>query len=213
MEKSNSAPLLLNGCKVAWAKDFIVCFEDLFAADFCQQIINSFESDPNKRAGRAYTPGDQLKVNSDKISTDLEISSSKAWASIHDEIYRKVSAALNGYISHAPGLQVAPLQWTGCNIKRYDKGVGEFKWHFDTLHQSTITRQLAFVIYLNSVDEGGETEFHHQQIKAKPRQGNAIIFPTFWTHMHRGCIPISHDKYIITSFVRFALNDWQPVSG
>jgi hypothetical protein len=206
MNSSDLQQLSLNGIKVSWVKDFIVCFEKLLPPDLCQRIIAQYTTDPRKRQGLAYTPGDKLTVNSDKVSIDLEISPDGAWKELHDEIHARVTAALTGYISLSPGLQVCPLQWTGYNIKRYVKGEGQFKWHFDSLHQSTLSRQLAFVIYLNHVSEGGETEFHHQQIKAQPSEGGAVIFPTFWTHMHRGCIPISNDKYIITSFVKFALD-------
>jgi hypothetical protein len=32
-----------------------------------------------------------------------------------------------------------------------------------------------------------------------------VIFPTFWTHAHCGQIPRSEDKYIVSSFVSFAI--------
>jgi len=32
-----------------------------------------------------------------------------------------------------------------------------------------------------------------------------LFFPTFWTHLHCGEVPKSGDKYVISSFVRFAI--------
>jgi hypothetical protein len=55
------------------------------------------------------------------------------------------------------------------------------------------------------VEAGGETCFHQQNLKFKPVVGDAVIFPTFWTHAHCGEIPRSEDKYIISSFVSFAI--------
>ena len=51
--------------------------------------------------------------------------------------------------------------------------------------------------YLNNVNEGGETEFYHQKLKVKPTIGSLVIFPTFFTHLHKGNVPISNDKYIL----------------
>jgi hypothetical protein len=44
-------------------------------------------------------------------------------------------------------------------------------------------------------------------LKVKPVAGDAVFFPTFWTHMHCGEIPRSEDKYIVSSFLRFDIPD------
>jgi hypothetical protein len=63
------------------------------------------------------------------------------------------------------------------------------------------------VIIPNSVAAGGETCFHRQNLKVKPVAGDALFFPTFWTHMHCGEIPRSEDKYIVSSFLCFDIPD------
>ena len=57
------------------------------------------------------------------------------------------------------------------------------------------------MFYLNDVEEGGETEFYHQKLKIKPKKGTCVIFPTYFTHKHKGHIPISNDKYIMNVWV------------
>jgi hypothetical protein len=52
------------------------------------------------------------------------------------------------------------------------------------------------------VDSGGETEFFHQQVKIPPRAGNLLIFPAGWNYMHCGQVPLSADKYVISSFIK-----------
>ncbi len=59
------------------------------------------------------------------------------------------------------------------------------------------------MFYLNDVAEGGETEFFHQQRSLKPRAGTMVIAPAGFTHTHRGCVPRSGDKYILTSWILF----------
>jgi len=63
------------------------------------------------------------------------------------------------------------------------------------------TSTLLFMFYLNDVAEGGETEFYYQQRALKPKAGTMVIAPAYFTHTHRGCIPVSNDKYILTSWI------------
>jgi hypothetical protein len=42
-------------------------------------------------------------------------------------------------------------------------------------------------------------------VQIKPVAGDALFFPTFWTHLHCGQIPISDDKYVISSFIHFEI--------
>ena len=61
------------------------------------------------------------------------------------------------------------------------------------------TRTMAWMAYLNDVEEGGETEFLYQQLKIKPKKGTVVIWPGSYTHLHRGNPPMS-DKYIATGW-------------
>ena len=72
-------------------------------------------------------------------------------------------------------------------------------WHKDwsTMHPSYSNRMLVGMTYLNDVEEGGETEFYHQQVSVQPKKGTLVIWPAYFTHLHRGNPPISNDKYII----------------
>ena len=56
--------------------------------------------------------------------------------------------------------------------------------------------------YLNDVEEGGETEFWYQKVKIKPKKGTVVMFPTSFTHKHKGHIPISNDKYIVNMWMQ-----------
>jgi len=57
--------------------------------------------------------------------------------------------------------------------------------------------------YLNDVREGGETEFYYQGRKLKPNKGQLVFAPAGFTHTHKGHIPVSNDKYILTSWILF----------
>lgn len=94
------------------------------------------------------------------------------------------------------------------NAQKYTKGEGGYPyWHSEVFpqaeHNEALHRQMLFMFYLNDVDEGGETEFFYQDRKIKPKAGTMVIAPAFFTHTHRGNVPISNDKYILTSWVLF----------
>jgi hypothetical protein len=65
----------------------------------------------------------------------------------------------------------------------------------------TYNRILAFILYLNDVEEGGETEFITLNRLVKPETGKVLCFPCNFMFPHKGNIPISNDKYIVTAFV------------
>jgi len=94
------------------------------------------------------------------------------------------------------------------NAQKYDRGIGNYGyWHSEIYpqigHNDALHRTLLFLIYLNDVDEGGETDFYYQKKSITPKAGTMIIAPCGFTHTHRGNIPISNDKYVLTSWVLF----------
>ena len=64
-------------------------------------------------------------------------------------------------------------------------------------------RMLAWMIYLNDVTEGGETEFPSQEIKFQPRTGDLLFWPAYWTHPHHGLPSSSQIKYIISGWFSY----------
>jgi hypothetical protein len=63
------------------------------------------------------------------------------------------------------------------------------------------------VIYLNDVEYGGETNFPLHEVAVTPKAGRIVFFPATWTHLHESRVPISSDKWIISSFI----NNVQPM--
>lgn len=92
--------------------------------------------------------------------------------------------------------------------QRYAQGVGGYHhWHSEIYPREanceTLHRVLLFMYYLNSVEEGGETEFLFQQRRIAPVAGRMVIAPAGFTHTHKGHVAVSGDKTILTSWVLF----------
>ena len=96
------------------------------------------------------------------------------------------------------------------NMQRYTKGEGGYHhWHSEHFPhpsdptQRSLHRVLLWLVYLNDVEDGGETEFFYQQAKVKPTKGSIVLAPCGFTHTHRGSVPKSSDKYVLASWVMF----------
>lgn len=81
----------------------------------------------------------------------------------------------------------------------------EYKTYTEWMGQRTWT----LMVYLNDVEEGGETYFKHLKIKIKPEQGKAVFWNNLFKNgipnpktMHEALPPVSGDKYVVTKWFR-----------
>ena len=89
-------------------------------------------------------------------------------------------------------------------IQKTPIGGGYHEWHFEDSGMNVCHRILAWTIYLNDIEEGGETEFLYQSIRCKPTAGKIVIFPANFLATHRGNPPLSNTKYILTGWYNIA---------
>ena len=88
----------------------------------------------------------------------------------------------------------------GHRLQRTGIGGGYHVWHYENSGKEDCDRILAIIIYLNDVEEGGETEFLYIPRRVKPKKGRVVIFPVGFTHTHRGNPPISNEKFIVATW-------------
>lgn len=92
---------------------------------------------------------------------------------------------------------------TNIKIQKYNPGQCYSGWHIERGEgEMYLKRLLAFMTYLNDVEDGGETEWKFQKYKSKPLQGRTYIWPADFTHWHRG-LPSKNTKYILTGWFCF----------
>jgi hypothetical protein len=87
-------------------------------------------------------------------------------------------------------------------IQHYRPGGGYKVWHFerDNRNELIARRHLAFMTYLNDVDDGGGTRFLYQSLTIQARRGLTLIWPAEWMFTHKGEVSPSQEKYIITGW-------------
>lgn len=94
------------------------------------------------------------------------------------------------------------------NLQHYKQHEGGyFAWHAEVSPGDPtgepLHRVLPFMIYLNDVSDGGETEWYYQDLRLRPTAGTLVMWPAAFTHTHRGLTPRSGDKYILTSWILY----------
>lgn len=190
-------------------EDFIGVYEGAFPADYCDDVVREFNAATEQGFGfTRQEAGDMEKGQKD----DLSIFTGQSWSSeldlqglnnlIGQKFNETFAQCLNPYLSEFASLQEVP-QWNvyGIKVQKTKVGQGYHIWHCEDLSRASCNRVLTYVVYLNDVEEGGETEFLYQHKRFKPKKGTVVIFPAAFTHTHRGNPPISNSKYIMTGWV------------
>lgn len=182
-------------------RHFIRTYEHSLPRELCQKLIDAFLSLSEFQAknGRGIRPG-----LDDSAWTEMDISklSDQAFLSF---FRARISEELNRYNADV-GLPIAvpdsPLL-SPLILKCYRAGTNEkFQTHFDSIN-GVCDRYLVFLWYLNDVHEGGETWFPSLSYGAAPRAGRLLMFPPYWMYAHQGRAPLSSDKYILSTYLRF----------
>jgi len=112
--------------------------------------------------------------------------------------------AWNHYIKNVGADEAygVPFHFTDLKIQKTLPTEGYHVWHIEHgKGYENEPRAFVFSIYLNDVDEGGETEFLHFSKRVKPKTGRIVIWPAGFPYVHRGNSPLSGEKYILTSWM------------
>ena len=110
---------------------------------------------------------------------------------------------LNNYLKKYPfANNIHRFELSRFNMQYYKPKQGFKKFHCERQGLSVSTRCLVFMTYLNDVPDGG-TVFKHQKITTPAKKGLTLIWPTDWTHTHKGEISKKYEKYILTGWYEF----------
>lgn len=115
--------------------------------------------------------------------------------------YGELAPYFGEYSTKFPGVQGSVSY--EIKLQKTPIGGGYSMWHSEQGIGSLSTRCVSWLVYLNDVEEGGETEFLYQKHRQKATKGTLVIWPAAYTHMHRGNPPYSNTKYVITGWANF----------
>jgi hypothetical protein len=208
--------------------DYIIEIENQFPDDFCDNLINIFNTNYNEGTGHDYmlSSGDinrdalkLVKTSEDIILNHKDMAFNKTYHNIIKKVKSKYSDILiekNLDRESIPGIPIMQhfiddSEQSDVVIQRSIVGQ-QYKWHSDFVHPKmgqdyfdTKTRLLTCILYLNDMedDAGGCTEFTCGRI-VKPKKGKVLIFPSTIQYLHRGAIVKKGSKYIVTTFAYYS---------
>ena len=194
--------------------EYIIQFEHSIPFPLCTDIINLFEKQEDKYIG-CTLGGVNTKI---KDTTDYNIpKNNEIWNKIEKYLYKELSEKIilyqkkinnkdgynNNYDNKFSHFFDSKLFTHNFMIQKYTKKTGKYVYHndFDINFEYKSYRVITFLWYLNTIDDGGETEFFGGDFKIKPECGKLVLFPAAWSFPHSGKMPISDNKYIITGWL------------
>ena len=197
-------------------KDFIGIFENAIPESICNQFIDKYEG--WKKVGLTFNRQDgegvhkhhkdddsftfvdnyeKNNVNDSFLVSENQIGMYGNYPSLFKECW-------DAYAAKYSVLSDINLQIYYSKIQKTVPGGGYHVWHSERVHRVSSFRAFAFAVYLNDVEEGGETEFLYQRMRIKATKGTVVIWPADWTHTHRGNPPFSGVKYLYTGWIEYA---------
>jgi hypothetical protein len=174
----------------------------------CHQIINYFDHYGDKKEGVVNLPTGSGVDKTKKDSIDCDLNNNPILFNLYmDHLSDCVEQYVTKYeyANHYGNYGVNE----NINIQKYNPGGGYKEFHTERTKNDNIyvcRRHLVFMTYLNDVQDKGETEFYHQQVKVKPEKGLTIIWPADWTFTHRGIVSPSQHKYIVTGWIGYTVD-------
>jgi hypothetical protein len=187
---------------------FIYYKNNAFTDEFCDSMVAMFDE---REANDDVSIGQMASgLNTDvKNSTEVNLI-----GVVDNSFYEVINNHLSNYYlstvphqdKYNPDSRVLgnPTYYEVCQIQKYKKGSGHYNaWHVEVDGPESCIRPFSMIIYLNDVNNGGETSFLYTGSKVKPRKGGLLIFPSAFPFVHRGEVPISNDKYIIATWLAY----------
>ena len=182
--------------------DFVIVIDDLISKEDCELYIEWIEH---------YISHSVMLKESDKLHDrdhfTMNFNNHHSYDLLSgDNLSLKflpsISASINDYLNQFSVLGRERLLIYDTKVKKIPIGGGFHNWHYENSGLHTSHRRLVIQLYLNTIEEGGETEFLYINKRIKAHQGRLIIFPAAFTHTHRGNPPIGQDKYIVSTWAK-----------
>ena len=181
----------------------IYLFSNIFSEDMCNKLIDYTNKNANIHLKHGY--GENVQGQQKEISID-------------DPFYNPITSKIidiSHFIKMKYNIPVAKYDNKGLaeniNLRKID---GPTKIHMDTFgygvrdgNMNTLVkyiRSVSLIIALNDDYDGGEIVFPCQNFRTKLKQGQAIVFPPFWTHPH-------YTEDLKNNTFRYTVNTWVSV--
>ena len=192
----------------------IAVYENLIPRDLCEDFMFDLNTSWERlvaqgKLWRGITMGGNMPTTKNTWDTRierglLEDDYDTCWQKHEYALLPYTRSVINDYVMQYTNLHAFtyPLEDSGFQIQTYKRGEGFYDEHIDGGPFMPVPHRLStMIVYLNDVEVGGETYFPLQNLKVSPVAGRVIMFPSNFTHPHKGEVPITQSKTILSTFV------------
>mgnify|MGYP001158478934 FL=1 len=184
-------------------KDYVRHYPLALDPSLCRNIIDLGKKTELERWEQKGRP----QWNMFNITHEIEKENPKdEWVKIHQQLIQYIKRLSEIYMAEVKCKDFWPIEnsFEQIKLKHYDKEKNDrFDLHVDVGNHDSARRFLALFFYLNDVDKGGETCFHNIDYSVQPKEGSALVFPPSWMFPHSGKAPLSHDKWVVSTYLHY----------
>ena len=194
LELERSAPSFIG----AWS---------MASGELCDGLVQYFEDNQSKHRKGTTGGGVDTEVKNTMDLTVLPKEIELPGNEIFKHYFQWLHGCYKDYLAQWPFFAsiAKNLEVGAFNIQSYGPGQHFQKIHTERDGIASLHRVLAWMTYLNDVDEsqGGGTYFDHYDLNIQPIKGKTLIWPAEWTHAHRGSVLKDGRKHVITGWIHF----------
>ena len=201
-------------------KNFIETYDNALSQEECEYIIDYMNTDNKLEPGMVASgvkphlkDSWDITLNFDNKDITVEspetvvIDFTDTTIKVNEIILESLCNCLDLYVNKHPQLNVIP-KWRYhpfYNLQKYNPNQAYHSLHCENTGGYFVEtkRMMAWMFYLNTVTDGGGTYFDNYDLTMDAVQGRCVIWPAYWTHMHKGIVSQTETKYIATGWVSF----------
>ena len=193
-------------------EDFIGIWDNNVDENICKELIkyydwtieNNYNISPNIKGNK------QIKgLDREDEAIFINSSSPQYPVSLCKHYWQCLQQCVQEYMTKYKIQFAGDLHSWVFKVHKVKEKQGYHAWHYENSSYEDRDRFLAYMTYLQTPSEGGETEFLHQSKRIEPVVGKTLIWPPGFTHKHRGNPPLKGEKIYLTGW--FHISPFSPV--
>jgi prolyl 4-hydroxylase len=199
-----NAPITLKGKRIYYPFTQVYTYDNLVTEKEANELIEKVEKN--------LTPSTVAEKDKEDVVSPYRTSKSACLHYFHDPLYLAVDRRITEIMGLNPFCGES-MQSQKYEIGQYYKEHCDFFTPLTKEYETYCTwmgqRTWTAMLYLNDVEEGGETFFKHLKLTVKPKRGTLIAWNNLYSNgipnpktLHEAKPPLSGPKYVITKWFR-----------
>ena len=178
--------------------DFIEIYDNVLSHETCKSFLSYIDNSHKVRRT-------EKNLKDIWYITDCHLNDPNPLIS---SLFQILVETTNDYVKNNPQLARTDAKWNLDNnfcLQKYDPDMAYYRSHAENLGlgDRNLRRMLVWMIYLNTVTDGGGTYFENYDRTVDAVEGRCVIWPAYWTHFHNGVVSKTQTKYITTGWYMF----------